>query len=317
MREGMNSSARAEYVRRMHRVERYIDAHLSRNLELAELAQVAHFSAFHFHRLFAAWMGETLGDYMRRRRVEVAALRLLTQPSASVLETALQVGFGSGEAFARAFRARFGCSATEWRQVKAQEREEQIRNLSQAQRNLDQAQTGPLIDDAQTQSRVLEVTMPNLNVKVIERTAKRVAYMRYVGPYGPGVNAFWQQKFHPFLAAQQLYGRPIYGISHDDPEITAPQKCRYDTCVEVDASYVPPAGVPITDIPPGRYAAMPFRGTPDTIGPAWKALMRDWLPSSGYQLDGRPTFEYYAPGAYFDLATSTFECDIVIPLVPL
>ena len=76
---------------------------------------MAHFSAFHFHRLFRAWTGETLGDYLRRRRVETGALRLATQPRSTVLEVALAVGFGSGEAFARAFRQRFGATPSAWR----------------------------------------------------------------------------------------------------------------------------------------------------------------------------------------------------------
>ena len=57
----------------MHGVLEHIDRHLDESLELATLAEVAHFSSFHFHRLFSAWMGETLGDYLRRRRLEVAA----------------------------------------------------------------------------------------------------------------------------------------------------------------------------------------------------------------------------------------------------
>ena len=86
----------------------HIERHLDQPLDLETLAAVAHFSAFHFHRLFRAWTGETLGDHLRRRRVEKGALRLLTQPGSSVLEVALAVGFGSGEAFARAFKSRFG-----------------------------------------------------------------------------------------------------------------------------------------------------------------------------------------------------------------
>ncbi len=78
--------------------------------------------------------------------------------------------------------------------------------------------------------------MQTLSVKVIDRPAARVAYLRYIGPYGPAVAAFWQQQFHPFLARHGLYGRPIYGVSHDDPDITAADKCRYDTCVEVEAT---------------------------------------------------------------------------------
>ncbi|WP_257572152.1 AraC family transcriptional regulator [Janthinobacterium sp. UMAB-60] len=65
---------RAEYARRMNAVLDHIDRHLDTPLDLAQLADVAHFSRFHFHRVFAAWMGETLGDYARRRRLETAAL---------------------------------------------------------------------------------------------------------------------------------------------------------------------------------------------------------------------------------------------------
>ena len=92
----------------MHRVLEHIDRHLDERLELESLAQVANFSSFHFHRLFAAWMDETLGEYLRRRRIEVGALRLVTQPRLPVLQVALSVGFGSAEAFARAFKTRFG-----------------------------------------------------------------------------------------------------------------------------------------------------------------------------------------------------------------
>ena len=84
----------------MHRVVEHVDRHLDAELDLATLADVAHFSPFHFHRLFAAWMGETLGDYVRRRRLEVAATRLAAQPRVPVLQIALSTGFGSSEAFA-------------------------------------------------------------------------------------------------------------------------------------------------------------------------------------------------------------------------
>lgn len=85
--------SRTEYARRMHKVLEYIDQHLDESLELGTLSEVAHFSAFHYHRLFSAWMGEMLGDYLRRRRLEMAALRLVAQPGAVVLNIALSVGF--------------------------------------------------------------------------------------------------------------------------------------------------------------------------------------------------------------------------------
>nr|WP_315217962.1 AraC family transcriptional regulator [uncultured Duganella sp.] len=113
-------SPRAEYTRRMNRVLNYIDQHLDQPLDLRQLAEVANFSPYHFHRVFAAWMGETLGDYARRRRLEKAAFRLSCKPAVSVLETALATGFGSGEAFSRAFKLKFGCTPTEWRLAHAQ-----------------------------------------------------------------------------------------------------------------------------------------------------------------------------------------------------
>ena len=62
----MPRDPRAEYAWRMHKVLAHIDEHLDRQIALEELADIAHFSAVHFHRVFAAWAGETLGDYQRR-----------------------------------------------------------------------------------------------------------------------------------------------------------------------------------------------------------------------------------------------------------
>src|SRR5690349_21467375 len=111
----MSRHAAAEYTRRMHAVVEFIDRNLDGKLDLASLAGVAHFSPYHFHRLFHALMGEALGDYVRRRRLELAAVRLRSQPQIPVTQIALAVGFGSAEAFSRAFRARFASSPTQYR----------------------------------------------------------------------------------------------------------------------------------------------------------------------------------------------------------
>jgi AraC family transcriptional regulator len=313
--------ARAEYERRMLRVLAYIDQHLGQPLPLERLAEVAHFSPYHFHRLFAAWMGETLGEYLRRRRLEVAALRLLTQPRSSVLAIALHVGFGSGEAFARAFRERFGTSPSGWRVAKAAERAEQIRNFDQARRKSEQASRKVDQASGDDPGHDGDTRHPNpetfVNVTVIQRPAARLVCLRHTGPYGPAVGAFWQREFEPFLRRHGLNGRAIYGISHDDPDIVEAARLRYDAAVEVDAGFLAPDGAFIAELPAGRYASMPFVGTPQTIQAAWTALMRDWLPGSGWQIGNGPTFEYYAPDAPFDEATGTFTCDIMVSVEPL
>ncbi len=298
----------------MHRVQAYVDQHLAESLNLAELAAVANFSPFHFHRQFTAWMGETLGEHLRRRRLEVAALRLLSQPGTPVAEIAGMVGFASGEAFAHAFKSRFGCSAGEWRRLKSEERKARQSKLDQALRNTDQSVEGPSGDDGTAKPGLVE---PLMKVTVTERPATRVVYLRQVGPYGAAVAQFWQQRFYPYIVNRGLTGRPCYGISHDDPDITAPERCRFDICTEVDGDFIATGEGLVTTIPAGKYGSLPFWGTTRTIHAAWSSLLREWLPASGWQLDGRPTFEYYPPDAAYNSATGEFGCDIVIPLAPL
>lgn len=282
----------------MHRVVAHIDRHLDAQLDLEALAAVANFSAFHFHRLFRAWMGETLGEYMRRRRLEVAAQRLVAQPRVPVLQVAMAVGFGSSEAFARAFRSRFGHSPTEWRGT-------QVRKRDQLNRKLDQASPRERANHGR------------MRVKIVERKPASVAYLRHVGPYGKPVSDFWRKKVAPWMETNGLMGKPRYGISHDDPGITAPQKLRYDAAVEVPDDFAGAGDYQKTVIPGGKYAVGHFKGNDREVGEAWTWLLRDWLSHSGMQLDSRPCFEYYPTDASYDPKTGAFECEIAIPVTPL
>lgn len=300
---------RSEYAARMHRVLEHIDRHLDQPLELDTLAAVANFSAFHFHRLFSAWMGETLGEYLRRRRLEVAAMRLVTQPSTQVLPVALAVGFGSAEAFSRAFKTRFGTSPTAWRA-----RERAQRNADQANSNLNQE----VIDgDGYRKASRISTSEALMKVTLIDRKPTTVAYLRQIGPYGAPIGAFWQDTVAPWMMTNGLFGRPRYGISHDDPGITAPEKCRYDACVEVDADFSGTGPFHITVIPGGKYASGQFKGRTADFVDAWAALLRDWLPGSGMQLDARPMFEYYGLDSTFDPKTGVLGCELCIPVTAL
>lgn len=294
----------------MHAVLRHIDAHLAEALTLAQLAEVAHFSPFHFHRLFAACMGgETLGDYLSRRRIELAAGRMLAQPRLSVLELALAVGFGSGEAFSRAFKSRFGSTPTAWRT-----RMRQDRNLDQLRRKIDQAAAEPTLN---TGASLFNQEARAMNVRLVERPETAVTYLRYEGPLGLPVQAFWRQRVRPWLQQNDLQDRALFGISHDDPGISDPERCRYDAAAELPPGFLAGPRRLTSVLPGGRYATLPFYGRSDRIGEAWTGLLRDWLPESGWQLDHRPCFEHYPVGAKVDGQTGEFECEICIPVASL
>lgn len=179
-------NSRTEYERRMHRVIEHIDRRLDQPLDLTSPADVAHFSPYHFHRLFAARMGETLGAYLRRRRVEVAAMRLAAQPRTTVLNIALSVGFGSAEAFSRAFRSRFSCSPSAWRTLQVAHRRGNS-NPSQTDSKASQARAAYFAEHGASQIQDTERLM---NVKLIDRKPVTVAYLRHLGPYGEEISLF-------------------------------------------------------------------------------------------------------------------------------
>lgn len=309
-----------DHARRMNRVLDHIDRHLDQPLNLDGLAELAHFSPFHFHRLFTAWMAETLADYVRRRRLEVGALYLANQPALPVLHVALNVGFGSGEAFARAFKQHFDQTPSQWRahtparwaQELAEVRRLADRKIDQAQRKTDQVPAAPLRDATDLFHTQEEVGM---QVRLETLAPVRVAVMRHVGPYGPSVNRFWMETFGPWCQRHDLLaGATAYGIGWDDPTITPAAKCRYDACVEVPADWAVPAPATAATLPGGRYAVADFEGSLGALAVAWTELLRDWLPASGLQMDGRPLFERMGPQARFDPATGVLACELCLPV---
>lgn len=129
------------------------------------MAGVAHFSAYRFRRLFSACMGETLGDYLRHRQVEIAAMRLAAPPRITILTIALSVGFGLSEAFARALKNRFRASPTAW-PMRQMEKRGHNSNPSQLNREPNQA---PRDASAEYELSSTQHTESHMNAKLIER----------------------------------------------------------------------------------------------------------------------------------------------------
>jgi len=315
---------RSEYTRRLNRVLDHISAHLADNLTLEELAQVANFSPYHFHRLFSAWMGETLGDYLRRRRLEQSAHALLAERRETVLAIALECGFASGEVFARAFRQHFGMTPTTWRNggdAQWRNTQQARRKNYQGQRKKAQATTGASRQDGvafQTQSQAPETAPMTTQSKVtiLNLPEVTVAYMRQKGPYGEPIGDLWR-RFNKWREVRDLLGRNAYGIALNDPSITAPEQCVYDACVEVPPGFAAAGDVSTKALPGGKYAQKEFIGNPQTISDAWGDFLGGWLPDSGYQFDDRPCFELYRPSDPYDPAVGDFGCALCIAIRPL
>ena len=234
--------SRLEYDRRVNRVIDHIRAHLDEPLTLEGLARLAAFSPCHFGRVFKAMTGETLFEFVHRARIEGAARALLARPGQSVLEIALDHGFSSAAAFARAFRERFDMSATEWRAAHHRNSGTEVRNARKA---------GPRAGSHTSRKRAVEE--PAMSIRVTELPPYHVAYMRYVDPYGAhGIPELWG-RFGKWMDAHGSAGagRITIGVGYDDPRITAAEKCRYDACAVVAPDFRPDQLVDVTDLAGG------------------------------------------------------------------
>jgi AraC family transcriptional regulator len=111
----MKPDTERDYRRRIGRVVEAILADPAAPHSVDSLAATAHLSPFHFHRIYRAMTGEGLADTLRRVRLAMAA-RLLAGAEGSVTDIALDVGYGSPQSFARAFRDVTGWSPSEFQQ---------------------------------------------------------------------------------------------------------------------------------------------------------------------------------------------------------
>ncbi len=96
---------------------RYIERTLDASLRVSEIARQVHISPFHFQRLFFAYMGEPINQYITARRLERAATILVDRHETNLLHLALDCGFQTHSAFSRAFRNHFGISPSTFRKA--------------------------------------------------------------------------------------------------------------------------------------------------------------------------------------------------------
>lgn len=312
--------ARAVYVARLNKVIDHIQANLDQPLSLGTLADVAGFSPFHFHRIFKSLVGETLGEYIQRTRLERSANLLLYRSQDTVLQIAQSCGFTGAAIFSRAFRAHFGLSPSQFRQ-------QAKRNPSKVESKQGQDLRRPLLYNEGSFPITLKERMElPMDVQIKVLPVFHVAYIRHLYGYSKGVHsqqisaAF--QRVCQWASVRGLAGPNtlVMGIPYDNPDITPNDKCRYDACVTIPPEVANTEGeIGIQDIPGGKYAVHRIEASASQahkIGEAVDRLYGEWLPGSGYQVDDRPPLEiYYKSG---DKPAGTWiVMDYCVPIKPL
>lgn len=293
-----------EYVARINRVLDFIDRNIARELTLDELADVANFSPYHFHRIFSGMTGETVSRFIGRLRIERAATKLCIDPDLSVTDIALDLGYSSSAVFARVFKERFGCSATEWRSRKCGSNDiNDLRSKNRKTfRNFSEEAKTPffyfdIVNSIPTWRMKMKKdgeTFDNVTVEVKEIEPMSVAYVRYVGPY-MGDDALFERLFGKlcqWAGPRGLMSGPdmkFMTFYHDDPEITDDEKLRISVAMQVPKDTRAEGEIGRMDIEATTCAVAEFKVLKDEYSKAWQTVYGKWLPESGYQpADGLP-----------------------------
>ncbi|HML47230.1 MAG TPA: AraC family transcriptional regulator [Clostridia bacterium] len=243
MAESFSKPSMESFYPSLNKAYARIDERLGEALNLSVLAEVAGYSPFHFHRLFHAATGRTLHEYVLERRVAAAASRLLYGRE-SVTRVAMDLGFSSSAAFARAFRKALGRSPTAYRRDAARMRppdrsSERFRAFAEDP-VLEAAFTPQVLPDLRVAGIVCEGLSTEFESKAIEAAFARL----------------WA-----WMNGKGLPVSDLWGLTLDTPEITPLDRCRYFACAPVGPDVAPEGEIAVRDFPTGglclRFALYP------------------------------------------------------------
>jgi AraC family transcriptional regulator len=218
-----NATKPLDYADRINRAINFVLNNLAGPIRLEDVARVACFSPFHFHRIFRSLTGEPLNEFIKRVRLERALAMMSrktwkTKRQLSLTDIAFATGFTSSADFSRSFKHRYGVAPSRFdvASYRANQREEwQI------------AVNGPV--DAKLLDRLKPGTNPdNFEVRLRHLPARSVAYMRVLDSFRPGATFEVIARLVRWAEARGLADNQWLGYMWDDPEITASELCRYD-----------------------------------------------------------------------------------------
>lgn len=282
--------ANAEYTERIDRVIDHVQAHLDQPLKLKQLAKIAYFSEFHFHRVFRAVTGETLKVFTNRLRVERAA-RLLRSSGRNATDIALECGFSSSATFSRAFRATYDTSPSAFR------KSGEIKKSKIRKALLDESKYLLPMSDAEKRKA--------FPVEMVDMPKRNVAFIRVVDTRNPQrvIGAF--EKMTTWARANDLADGTLFGMSLDDPGVTPQHLYRYDVCLATERAF---RGKAKMLMPAMRYAVLRVTGDIKRVATAWDYLFSGWLINSKYEPEHAPALEVFndmdkaTDWSHFDLA---------------
>ncbi len=261
-----DTTTKEEYHARINRLIEYINNHLNEEIDLNFLAEMSGFSPWHFHRIVSAFLGEPLGAFIVRMRIETAA-RWLRYTDLPVKEIAYKVGYDVPSSLSKVFRQFYGISPQQYRNDK----------------------TFVIMQPAKVKTDL------DLQVEIKEVPAWQAIYICRRGDYRQVDYAgTWRalMEFARSQGAELLDPSPLC-IYHDDPKVTLPERLRTDICMRVSAEVTPKGEVGVKNVLGGRYAVFLYKGPYNQLQSVYDTIYAQRIPELECTLRDDPSAERY------------------------
>lgn len=287
-----------DLLQNMNRAMRYIEEHLTDEIDFKELAKIAFCSEYHFKRMFSFLAGVTLSEYIRRRRLTLAAFDLKDK-NARVIDVAFKYGYSSPDSFTRAFQQLHGITPSEARS------------------------NGHALKAYPPMTFHLSIKGGNeMNYRIEEKDAFRIVGLKKRVPIifngvNPEIAAMWESLDEKmFLRLKSVSDTEPFGLisaSANFSEGRMEEKGELDHYIGAATAKECPEGMASLEVPACSWAVFEAVGPfPETLQNVWGRIYSEWFPSSSYQQIDGPEILWNESK---DTASPTFRSEIWIPVM--
>jgi AraC family transcriptional regulator len=266
----------------------YIDNNLDTELSLEKVSELAAYSPFHFHRIFRLITGETLQNYIIRKRIEKSAFYLAVKKNIILKDIYLELGFSNHSTFNKTFKKYYGKSPSEFRKS-APEKFHKIQ--------LKQSKNGQI--DAVFQQYICNIenllnwTTMNLKIKVTHLPEMNLAAVMSLGIANvePSFNILidWAKEKRLFPKENVK----MISVYHDSFKVTPPDKVRIHACMLLDEQLKQQEGQVFPEtIEAGKFIIGSGEVTLNDFEQCWVSLFL-WMNENNYSVRKAFPFEIY------------------------
>lgn len=287
-----------DLLKNMNKAISYMEENLTSDIDFKEAARRAYCSEYHFKRMFSFLSGITLSEYIRRRRLTLAAFEL-KDSSVKVIDIAIKYGYGSPDSFARAFYHLHGITPSE------------------ARNNGHSLKAYPPMTFQLTIKGGIE-----MNYRIEDKEAFRIVGIKKRVPIifngvNPEIDAMWKS-----LDAETIQN--LKGLSNVEPigllsastnfsEGRMEEKGELDHYIGAATTKACPDNLTQLEVPASTWAVFEAIGPfPDTLQNVWGRIYSEWFPSSSYEQIEGPEMLWNADK---DVTSPTFKSEIWIPIL--